>query len=145
KSRKPYVKDAFHRHIVNGEADCVNPGRAGTKAALHYRFDAVPAKGSVQIVLRLSDKGKLSNPLAGAEDVLAQRAKEADEFYTAIHPSDATEDEKRVQRQAFAGLLWTKQNYLFNVRDWLDGDDPRYPPPASRESLRNGNWRHLTS
>src|SRR5262249_53585947 len=84
KNRKAYVKDAFHRHVANREASCINPGRTGTKAALHYRFD-VPAQGSIKLVLRLSDKPDLADPLAVAEVVLAQRAREADAFYAAVH------------------------------------------------------------
>src|SRR5262249_35416887 len=112
-SRKPYVKDAFHRHVVNGE-DCLNPASQGTKAALHYRFEVPPGK-SVQLLLRLSDKPDLADPLRGAEDLVARRKREADEFYASVHPPKATEDEKLVQRQALAGLLWSKQSYLFDV------------------------------
>src|SRR5207248_736390 len=127
RSRKPHVKDAFHRHVVDGEAGCVNPAQEGTKAALHYRFDVGPG-ASAQVVLRLSSKGDLRAPLAGAEDALADRAREADAFSATIPPADATDDEKRVQRQAFAGLLWTKQNYFFNVQLWLEGDNSRCRP-----------------
>ncbi len=141
---KPYVKDAFHRHVVNGE-DCINPARTGTKAALHYTFPAVPPGGSVVLRLRLSDKGDLKKPLEEAAAVVATRRAEADEFYAAVHPSGATEDERRVQRQALAGLLWTKQSYLFDVNLWLDGDCPAWAPPASRKGIRNQHWRHLNS
>ncbi|MBI1916341.1 MAG: glucosidase [Planctomycetes bacterium] len=143
-SRKPYVKDAFHRHLINKQ-DCINPNKEGTKAALDYFFPAVPAKGSVKVVLRLSDKEKLSNPLGDAEALLKKRQQEADEFYAAIHPPKATEDEKRVQRQAFAGLLWSKQSYLFDVNLWLEGDSPAWPPPDSRKFIRNQHWKHLNS
>src|SRR5262245_46027328 len=104
-TRKKYVKDAFHRHVVNGE-NCVNPARTGTKAALHYIFE-VPARGSVKLTLRLSDKPNLKDPLGEAESVLKKRRDEADEFYAAVHPPKASADEKLVQRRAFAGLLWT--------------------------------------
>src|SRR5439155_18978352 len=112
-SRKPYVKGAFHRHVVNGE-DCLNPANQGTKAALHYRFD-VPPGGSVKVVLRLSDKADLADPLAGAEKLLATRKAEADEFYAFLHPPKATPDEKLVQRQAFAGLLLRQPSHLCDV------------------------------
>jgi hypothetical protein len=83
--------------------------------------------------------------VAGVERIIAERRREADEFYDTVHPPKATEDERRVQRQAFAGLLWTKQNYIFDVDVWLDGDDPESPPPDSRKRIRNSHWRHLNS
>jgi hypothetical protein len=143
-NRKPHVKDAFHRRVVRGEP-CTNPERVGTKAALHYRFDAVPPGGSVVVRLRLAERDDLENPLERVDAVVAQRKAEADEFYDSIHPPKATEDEKRVQRQAFAGLLWTKQCYIFDVDEWLNGDDPHCPPPSSRSAIRNQHWRHLNS
>ncbi len=138
----PYVKDAFHRHVVDGEA-CVNPAQEGTKACLHYRFD-VPTGGSASLLLRLTSE-EMKKPLDEVPRVLAERKAEADEFYEAIHPPKASPEEKRVQRQAFAGLLWSKQIYLFDVEKWLDGDFPHWPPPASRRAIRNGHWRHLNS
>jgi hypothetical protein len=143
RSRKPYVKDAFHRHLISGE-DCLNPARTGTKAALHYFFPAVPASGSVVLRLRLAEAGA-SAPLGEVEGVVAKRKAEADEFYAAIHPAHASDDERRIQRQAFAGLLWTKQSYLFDVHRWFVGDCEKLPPPAGREAIRNDHWRHLNS
>ncbi len=142
-SRSPYVKDAFHRHIINGE-DCVNPERVGTKACFHYADLKVPAGGSVVVRLRLSDR-QLREPLAAVDDIVASRRAEADEFYDIIHPPDATEDERRIQRQAFAGMLWNKQIYLYNVHVWLEGDNPQWPPPESRRRIRNVHWLHLNS
>ena len=139
----PYVKDAFHRAIVNGEQSAVNPARSGTKACLHYEH-LIPPGGSVVLRLRLSAE-PLKLPLQDIDDILAKRRSEADEFYAAIQPPNATEDEKRVQRQAFAGLLWSKQSYLFDVDDWFKGDDPNAPPPDSRLGIRNRHWRHLNS
>src|SRR5438128_1466021 len=142
-SRKPYVKDAFHRHLIDGEA-CVNPARVGTRAALHYRYD-IPVGGSVVLLLRLSDRGDLPNPLGEVEGILSQRRREADEFYAALHPPKATAEERQIQRQALAGLLWTKQSYLYDVHAWLNGDFPEMPPPERRKYLRNQHWRHLNS
>jgi len=144
RSRKPYVKDAFHRWLIHGE-ECVNPAQSGTKAAIHYHFAAVPAGGSVTLRFRLSDQAGQVAPLAAVDAVIDQRRAEADEFYAAIHPSGAGEDQRRIQRQALAGLLWTKQSYIFDVRQWLDGDNPQLPPPASRRAARNQHWRHLNS
>jgi hypothetical protein len=142
RDRKPHVKDAFHRWIIHGEA-CLNPAKVGTKAALHYRFD-VPAGGSVVLRLRMSED-KHVTPLAEVDKVVRLRQREADEFYAAVQPPRATEDEKRVQRQALAGLLWTKQSYIFDVHGWLEGDCGAWPPPASRRHNRNGHWQHLNS
>jgi hypothetical protein len=138
-----YCKDAFHNVIVNKEREAVNPEQKGTKACFDYDF-TVPAGGSVVVRLRLAPE-PLQNPLQDVDRVIALRRTEADEFYAAIHPPKATEDEKLVQRQALAGLLWSKQIYLFDVNKWLEGDTPRFPPPASRLRIRNIHWRHLNS
>jgi hypothetical protein len=143
-SRKPYVKDAFHRYIVNRE-QCISPEAMGTKAAIHYRFDAIPPGGSAVVRLRLSDRGPARPLLSEVDAIVEMRRREADEFYETIHPRQASADERRIQRQALAGLLWSKQSYLFDVNIWLVGDDPRRPPPASRHNIRNQHWRHLNS
>jgi hypothetical protein len=142
-NRTPYVKDAFHRHVVDGEA-CVNPEQTGTKACVHYANVNVPAGGSVVFHLRLTDQ---PNPalLADVDRVVAERRQEADAFYATIHPPEIGDDERRVQRQALAGMLWSKQAYLFDVNTWLEGDDSTRPPAESRKGLRNGHWRHLNS
>ncbi len=142
-SANRYSKDAFHRAIVNGEPDAVNSERRGTKAGLHYEY-SVPAGGSVIVRLRLTPE-TLKSSLEDLDSIIDQRRNEADEFYAAIHPPKATDDEKNIQRQAFAGLLWTKQAYLFDVNAWFDGDNPKYPPPGSRQLIRNRHWRHLNS
>jgi len=149
KSRTPYVKDAFHRYVIHGERTAVNPAMAGTKAAAHYA-QVIPAGGSHTIRLRLMD----SNPAATAapaqqffgaafDSTFNQRLKEADEFYALrMHPK-ISEDARLVHRQAFAGLLWGKQSYHYDVKRWLDGD-PTQPPPDSRRRLgRNHQWVHL--
>src|SRR6185503_2267671 len=132
-----YVKDAFHRYVVNGEA-AVNPAQTGTKACLHY-VRRVPQGGATVIRLRWSPR-KHARPLAEIDAIVAQRQVEADEFYAGIHPQNASADERRIQRQAFAGMMWSKQNYIFDVELWLDGDNPRMPPPASRATMRNMHW-----
>jgi Mannosylglycerate hydrolase MGH1-like glycoside hydrolase domain len=142
RSRRPYVKDAFHRHLVNGE-DCVSPDELGTKACVDYRT-VVPPGGSWVVRLRLTPE-RLTDPLSDVDAIVDGRKAEADEFYAAIQPEAASADEKLVQRQALASLLWSKQIYLFDVDDWLRGDNPRWPPPASREHIRNVHWRHLNS
>lgn len=137
-----YQKDAFHRFIVNGE-DCVNPQLLGTKSCLHYRFD-IPAGKSVQVLLRLTDR-PVSTPFSDIDSIFIKRKAEADAFYETIHPPKASLDERRLQRQALAGLLWSKQVYLFDVQKWLDGDLPSAPPPESHKGIRNRHWRHLNS
>jgi Glycosyl hydrolase family 63 C-terminal domain len=141
-SRSPFTKDAFHRRIIHGE-DATNPADEGTKAALHYR-SMVPALGSVELCFRFSNRIH-EDPIATVPALIEKRRAEADEFYASIHAPLATEDEKLVQRQAFAGMLWTKQIYLFDVNVWLDGDRADWPPPESRKQIRNQHWRHVNS
>ena len=142
-SRSPYVKDAFHRYLISGE-DCLNPAQEGTKACFHYAARKVPAGGSIVIHLRLTDT-VLEQPLVEVDQIIAERRLEADEFYAAIHPPKASEDERRIQRQAFAGMLWGKQIYFYDVDAWLNGDNPANPPPESRRRGRNTRWLHLNS
>ena len=143
RSRTPFVKDSFHRHIISGES-CVNPANTGSKAGLHYAKMEVPARGSVVLHFRLTDKN-IADPLAEVDAIVSQRRAEADEFYHAIHPATASADEKHIQRTALAGLLWTKQIYLFNVHLWLKGDNPDWKPSASRKTIRNFHWRHINT
>jgi hypothetical protein len=138
------VKDAFHRYIIQGEP-CTNPLEVGTKAALHYRFDAVSPGGSVVVRLRLRPGAEVRPSLDLVDEIIAARKAEADEFYGAIHPRKCSEDERRIQRQALAGLLWSKQSYIFDVNTWLEGDDRSSPPPEVRRYGRNQHWRHLNS
>lgn len=140
--RQRYFKDAFHRHIINGEP-CVNPERRGTKACVNYER-IVPAGRSIRIELRMSPQ-RLNAPFADTDAVFERRRNEADEFYDAIHPAGASADERLIQRQAFAGLMWGKQSYIFDVDKWLHGDNPEFPPPRSRHHIRNNHWRHLNS
>ena len=141
-TRSDYFKDAFHRYIINGE-DVINHKGEGTKACLRYER-TVPAQGSVVVRLRLTPD-ETRRPLVDVDRIIAERRAEADEFYASIHPPKASEDERLIQRQAFAGLLWTKQSYLFDVHVWMDGDNPADPPPESHRNIRNQHWMHLNS
>ncbi|MDQ3135505.1 MAG: glucosidase [Acidobacteriota bacterium] len=141
-SRKPYVKDAFHRHVINGESS-INPAEVGTKSCFHYQLN-VPARGSVVLELRLTDQ-QLSDPLSDVGRIVAERRAEADEFYADIHPPKASQDERLVQRQALAGMLWSKQIYIYDVTLWLEGDNPAWSPPESRRRIRNFRWQHLNT
>ena len=137
-----YVKDAFHRKIIHAE-NCTNPENTGTKSCIHYHR-SVPAGGSTIIKLRFT-ADELKDPLSDVENIVKQCKADADTFYNSIHPAKASEDEKNIQRQAFAGLMWTKQCYLFDVEKWLKGDNGKVPPPQSRKKIRNQHWRHLNS
>jgi hypothetical protein len=146
KNASPYVKDAFHRYVVNGEKAAINPALKGTKAAVLYKL-TVPAGGEVSIILRLKKNDPtLTVATALGQDfnrAFADRKAEADEFYASIIPSATDDDTRNVMRQAFGGLLWTKQYYHYVVRDWLAGDPAEPPPPAARKSGRNHSWGHV--
>lgn len=140
----PYVKDAFHDYVVHGRTEALNPSFTGTKAAALYRLE-VPAGGEVVVRLRLSSEQEApSSPFGRPFDrVFEDRLKETDRFYETVIPPELSDDERQVARQAYAGLLWTKQSYFYVVKEWLDGD-PAYPaPPPSRQNGRNSDWIHL--
>lgn len=143
-SRSGYLKDAFHRAIVQHQNDATNPADTGTKACLHYVFPDIPAHESVTLLLRLTNT-PLPHPLDDVAAVITQRKNEADAFYASIHPTHTNAEERQIQRQALAGLLWSKQIYLFDVNLWLKGDNSLAPPPATRWHIRNNHWRHLNS
>ena len=138
-----WPKDGINDHVVSG-ADTVNPERRGTKVAAWYRLNVDPGQ-TAQLRLRLRPEG--SGPDAatalGADftRVEAQRRDEADEFYAELTPPAASADEAAVMRQAFAGMLWNKQFYNYNVARWLDGDASQPPPPTQRRNVRNARWR----
>ena len=139
----PYVKDAFHRAIIHGESGAVNPAQEGTKAAIHYRL-TIPAGETAVLRLRLTPHQN-DHPFSDFDAMFAQRLAETDEFYAAIQPASLSNDEKRVQRQAWAGMLWSKQLYYYDVEQWLTGDPAGPPPPAERENGRNRDWAHLNN
>ena len=141
-----HFKDGINDRIVHGRLEAVNPAGQGTKAAAHYRLE-VPAGGQVELRLRLSDKGPLElrahGPFDQFDETFALRLKEADEFYAGIIPSHLSDDARHVMRQAFGGLLWSKQFYHYVVKDWLEGDPAQPRPPASRLTGRNHAWTQL--
>ena len=140
----PYVKDAFHEFLIAGRAEAMNPAQVGTKAAALYRLE-IPAGGEACLRLRLTPHTLSAHESLGKEfdQVFRDRIREADEFYAECAPGGLSAEETRVARQAYAGLLWSKQFYHYIVRDWLEGD-PRQPvPPASRTQGRNADWPHL--
>ncbi len=138
-----YVKDAFHDYVIHGSRDAVNPSRRGSKAAAAYRLE-LPPGGTGVIRLRLTDDARLSQPFGEMfEEIFTARISEADEFYKDQAPADVSEDARSVQRQAFAGLLWTKQFYHYDVARWLRGDPGQPTPPPARWKGRNNDWTHL--
>jgi hypothetical protein len=138
-----YVKDAFHRHVISGEAGAVNPKMVGTKAAAWYQLTVVGGgTTTVRLRLRPHESGGLPFGATFAR-ALRQRQSEADVYYDAIEPPGMGAQERAVARQAYAGLLWSKQFYHYVVEDWLEGDADQPPPPAERKEGRNHDWRHL--
>ena len=134
----PYPKDGINDHVVAGAAT-VNPALTGTKAALRYRLD-VEGGETAEIRLRLApERRDISDSWATA---IHDRAAEADDFYASLAPA-ATADEKLVMRQAFAGMLWSKQFYNYDVKRWLQGDPTQPAPPPSRLQGRNARWGHI--
>jgi hypothetical protein len=140
-SSSPYPKDGVNDHVVHGAAS-VNPDLRGTKAAARYRLTVAPG-ASVELRLRLAEGDRDLG--AEFDAILRDRAAEADEFYATLAPASATADEVRVMRQAFAGMLWSKQFYHYDVRRWLTGDPGQPPPPPERWNGRNADWQHLDS
>jgi hypothetical protein len=139
----PYAKDAFHRYVVDRDLEAVNSSGVGTKAAFVYRW-LVPAGEHVVVTLRLGspDESPPESFGEGFEATFARRIREADEFYARLM-TGCTPEERQVSRQAYAGLLWTKQFYHYVVREWLEGDPASPPPPAERWRGRNVDWLQL--
>jgi len=144
-SASPFVKDAFNEYIVNGITTAVHPAQRGTKAAGHYAALIGPGQ-SLTVRLRLTD-GSIIDDVNGVggdfADVFSRRQREADEFYTTVIPESLSDDAKSVMRQAFAGMMWSKQFYHYVVRDWLSGDPGQPAPPEGHRYGRNGQWPHL--
>jgi hypothetical protein len=138
-----YFKDAFHEYVIHGNRHAVNPQQNGTKAAAHFRF-TVAAHGSVEVRLRLS-KGHDQRPFDDFRHVLNVRRAEADAFYTELQNGIPDADAALVQRQALAGMIWSKQFYYYDVPQWLQGDPLTMPPPPERGHGRNSEWLHLNN
>jgi hypothetical protein len=138
-----YWKDGINDCIVQGKESAVNPLRTGTKAACHYRLQ-VGAGGEAVVRLRLASS-EPAYPFAGFDKLFAQRIREAEEFYRELQGGIADADARNIQRQAFAGMLWSKQYYHYNVSQWLKGDPAQPPPPRERLTGRNHEWVHLNN
>jgi hypothetical protein len=144
-SPTPHCKDAFHEYVVEGKHESVNPAATGTKAAAHYTRTVAPGE-TATFDLRLAsvvDGRLLGAPFSDFDSLLQQRRKEADEFYNVVLPPKLSADAKLVARQAFAGMLWSKQYYHYVITDWLEGDPAQPTPPPERLAGRNHDWPNL--
>jgi len=136
----PFVKDAFHEYLISGKRDVVNPAKTGTKAAAHYELDVLGGGGKV-VRLRLGSK-PTRDAFVDFDQILAARLADADEFYGRITPKNLSEDERRVHRQALAGMLWSKQYYYFDLDRWLNEHDA-HPLLGGKSRSRNAEWSHM--
>lgn len=137
----PYVKDAFHSCLISGQGDAVNPANTGTKAAAHYVLE-VPARGSRTVCLRLSAV-PMDNAFKDFNQIFESRIRDADEFYQRITAQSLNEDERRVHRQALAGMLWSKQFYYFDLEKWLLEHKSHPLLDSSPQGMRNSEWFHM--
>ncbi|KAK3084087.1 hypothetical protein FSP39_007907 [Pinctada imbricata] len=138
----PYVKDAFHNYVIHDKKEAVNPEHRGTKCAAHYILNLKPKQEVILRVRLYYEKEAPPSAFQEFDSVFKNRIKEADDYYDFVIPNKAKE-ERRVARQAYAGLLWSKQFYYYVVKEWLHGDPGHPPPPRSRLNGRNKEWIHL--
>ena len=142
-NKSAYLKDAFHRLVVDGEAKAVNPKCHGSKCAAWYSFGSVPPGDCAVVRFRFSQTTTEHLDEEWFDDVIEQRRAEADEFYWRVSPLPMSDDLRNIQRQAFSGMLWTKQYYNFVFDQWTNGDPAMPPPPPGRKHVRNQDWKHL--
>jgi len=139
----PYVKDGINDYVVGGVRHAVNPEGTGTKAAARYRLKVLPGE-TPTVRLRFFDRATQGELFGKTFDrIFAQRRREADEFYATVIPDKVSPDARNVMRQAFGGLLWSKQFYHYVVKDWLQGDPGHPSPPGNRFDGRNREWGHI--
>ena len=138
-----YFKDAFDEYIVNGNQFAVNPAHTGTKAGVLYKL-TIPAGGSKQICVRLA-KTTIGQPFRDVDSTFARRLRETDDFYAEFQHDILDADARNVQRQALAGMIWSKQYYDYDIPKWLKGDPAQPPPPPERKRGRNYEWTHLNN
>ena len=138
-----YVKDAFHEYLIKREKEAINREGVGTKMAAHQTLE-IESEATVVVKFRLSSDSNLQTPFGvDFEGIFLKRLQEADAFYQRITPYAIPEEMRSIQRQAFAGLLWNKQFYHYNVERWLNGDPLQPPPPEERKKGRNHTWWNL--
>ncbi len=139
-----YVKDAIHRYVVDGEVKAVNPKRHGTKVSAQYILELGSGESQVIHIRLVKDAAAIGGALANNRDeVFSQRIEETDKFYDSLMPADTDPQHRMVARQAYAGLLTSKQFYHYVVNQWLDGDPSQPTPPDGHRQGRNQDWRHL--
>ena len=138
-----YVKDSFHDYIIHRKADAVNPEKIGSKAAAQYALTLAPGESEVVRLCLTNESDPRRFNKKHIDGLFEQRVQEADEFYEDLAPAHLSEDAKLVQRQAFAGLLWSKQFYHYDLKRWLVGDPGMPDPPQERLHGRNSDWTHL--
>lgn len=140
-NRKEYFKDGVNNYLIDKEKDAIRPENFGTKASGIFNIK-VPAKGSKKVRVRFAPI-EIYEPFLDFENIFKKRKQDADNFYGKLQKKIPEQDLKNIQRQAYAGMLWSKQFYCFNVKEWLDGDAGRVSPPEERKQGRNSQWRHL--
>lgn len=146
-NKSKYVKNAFHKYIVDQEKWAVNPENKGTKSAAWYSFDegdGIPPGGCAVVRFKLSQSTEeygIDEELF--DDIIERKRSEADEFYWRISPLPMADDLRNIQRQALAGMMWTKQHYYFIWDQWANGDPAQPPPPPGRKNIRNQQWKHM--
>lgn len=138
-----FYKDGINNYIVSGNSACINNLKTGTKSALNYELEL--KAGTTKVIrLRLEQSG-MENPFAEFDKIFEARKNEADEFYNQLQKNITSDDERNIQRQALAGMLWSKQFYYYDVTQWLKGDPAQPVPPSERLSGRNSSWKHLNN
>ena len=137
----PYVKDAFHEYVVNGNKGAVNPDKKGTKAAASYTL-RIPAGEMQEVRLRLSS-APAKDAFSDFDRILTSRITDADEFYNRITPESMSKEERQVHRQALAGMLWSKQFYYFDLDKWLTEHHAHPMTAEPRKNFRNTEWFHM--
>jgi hypothetical protein len=142
-NRSPFTKDGINDFLVCGKHHAINTYATGTKVAMNYDI-TVKAGSSITLRLRL-DGNNIAHPFKDFNELFEKRLQEADEFYEELQTEIKSEDERLVQRQAFAGMLWSKQFYYYDVEQWLNGDPAQPTPPPQRKNGRNHEWKHLNN
>jgi len=138
-----YVKDGINDYITQNKKDSINPSKTGTKVACNYKLE-IDGKSFKSVKLRLVKKS-ITYPFKRFDKIFGDKKNDADDFYNNIQKDIIDEDEKNIQRQAFAGMLWSKQFYYYDVQEWIEGDKSQPKPPRNRENGRNSNWLHLNN
>ena len=138
-----YYKDGINEYLVHANKTAVNPYNIGTKVAINHNL-IVEGNSKSEVWLRLSSK-EIEKPFSGFEKAFKKSIQQADEFYTKIQQNIKDEEEKNIQRQAFAGMIWSKQFYYYVVEKWLKGDPGQPSPPPERNGGRNRRWDHLSN